>query len=264
MSKHTLSKLQHFMFDLDGTIYLGDRVFSGTKELLHLLREQDKNFLFLTNNSSKSVNEYVEKLGRLGIDVKPSNILISSEVTADYIKSLDSGNRVFLLGTDGFKKELGKRGLEIVEADPDYVVLGLDTGLTYKKLMKASLFIHHGAKFIISHSDKICPSKAGPLIDCGSLSAAITNATGVDPKVLGKPHREMVETALKRLGAKADDTAMVGDRLYTDIKMGKDFGLTTILVLTGETTKEMLEESSLKPDFIFDSIADLKEMLSNE
>ena len=109
MSKNTLSDLQHFMFDLDGTIYLDDRVFRGAKELFHLLKEQDKNFLFLTNNSSKGVNEYIEKLKMLGIAVEPSNVLISSEVTADYIKSLNNGRRVFLLGTDGFKEELWEK-----------------------------------------------------------------------------------------------------------------------------------------------------------
>ena len=264
MTNSTLSRLRHFIFDLDGTIYLGKRLFPGVKALLDLLREQGKNFLFLTNNSSRSVNEYVEKLKELGVDIEPSNVLISSEVTADYVKSLNSGARIYLLGTDGFRKELEKRGLKITETDPDYVVLGFDTRLTYEKLMKACLFISEGAEFIASHSDKTCPSEMGPLIDCGSLAAAITTATGVEPKVLGKPNREMVEAALRRLGAKAEDTAIVGDRLYTDVRMGKDFHLTTVLVLTGETEKRMLEKSSLKPDFVFDSVADLKNILCSD
>ena len=259
---HTLANLKHFMLDLDGTIYLGGKLLPGVKEFLHLLKEQGKNFLFLTNNSSKSVDEYVEKIGELGVDIEPSNILTSSQVTADYIKSLNNGNRIFLLGTKGFRKELEKRDSRIVETSPDYVVLGLDTSLTYERLMKACLFIHKGAKFIASHPDKVCPSDIGPLIDCGSLSAAITAATGVEPKVLGKPHKEMVESALKRLGGKMADTAIVGDRLYTDIKMGKEFGFSTILVLTGETGKKRLKGSVLKPDFVFGSIADLKKALS--
>jgi len=257
--KRTLANLEYFIFDLDGTIYLGGRLLPGVKEFLQFLKERGKKFLFLTNNSSKSVNEYVEKLRGLGVDIEPANILISSQVTADYIKSLNNGKRIFLLGTKGFRKELEKRNLKMVETDPDYVVLGFDTGVTYEKLMKACLFIHRGVRFIASHPDKICPSEIGPLIDCGSLSAAITAATGVEPKVLGKPYKETVEAALKRLGGRAGNTAIVGDRLYTDIKMGKDFGLTTILVLTGETGEETLKESNFKPDFVFYSLADLKQ-----
>ena len=128
--------------------------------------------------------------------------------------------------------------------------------------MKACLFIRQGAKFIASHPDRNCPSEVGPLIDCGSLASAITTATGVKPKVVGKPYREMIQTALKKLRCKANDTAIVGDRLYTDIKMGKDFQLTTILVLSGETRRQMVEESPSKPDFIFNSIADLGKVLS--
>ena len=253
-----LANLRHFIFDLDGTIYLGDNLFPEAKQLLYLLKKQGKNFLFLTNNSSKSVREHVKKLRELGLEVEPSNILVSSQVTADYIRAQNSGNRIFLLGTDGFREELEKRDLKIVDKNPDYVVLGFDTGLTYKKLMKACLFIHQGIRFIASHPDRTCPSDKGPLIDCGSIAQAITAATGVEPKVLGKPHREMIEVALKRLKAKKENTAIVGDRLYTDMKMGTEFGLTAILLLTGETQKEMLKEAILKPDFVFDSLADLK------
>lgn len=257
-----LPRLKHFIFDLDGTVYLGDKIIPGAKELFTLLRKQGKSFLFLTNNSSKSVTEYTAKLKKFGLNVEPANILISSQVTADYIKSLNNGDRIFLLGTTGFHEELEKRSLKIVGTNPDYVVLGLDTGLTYEKLKKACLFIRQGAKFIASHPDKICPSDIGPLIDCGSLAAAITSATGVEPKILGKPYQEMAETALKRLDAEPGDTAIVGDRLYTDIKMGEELGLTTVLVLSGETKKGMLKDSALKPDFVFDSIIDLKNALS--
>lgn len=262
----SLKNIKYFIFDLDGTVYLGNKLLPGAKELLDWIRDNNKEFLFLTNNSSKGIEEYVTKLRRLGISyVRKRNILVSSEVTAEYIAKEKPNARIYLLGNSGLREELVKRGLKIVNNNPEYVVLGLDTSLTYKRLMKACLFIEKGAKFVITHPDKVCPSDIGNLIDCGSIADAIISATGVKPVACGKPNPEMLKFGIKKLKGNISFSAIIGDRLLTDILMGKKLGITTILVLTGSTTRRILNKckEKEKPDFVFNTLLDLRDYLDS-
>ena len=260
-NKRPLSHISHFLFDMDGTIYLGNKIFSGTRPLFAKLKEKKLSYLFLTNNSSKSSREYLVTLKRLGIPAEPENILVSSQVTAQYLAAQKKGMRVFLVGSTGFREELEAEGIVIVEKDPEAVVLGFHPHLTYWDLAQATRFILKGVSFFASHPDTLCPDKDGPLIDCGCFSAALTEATGIKPVVFGKPSKEMTAAALKKIGGKPENTAIIGDRLSTDIKMGNDFGLTSILMLTGATSLEIASNSLIKPDWIFSSLEELSSLL---
>jgi len=256
-----LTDIQNFLFDMDGTLYLGPRVFPGTIELLSGLRKQGKRFLLLTNNSSKSVPEYREHLAQLGIDVTEDEIFTSATATILYLHQRRPGARLFLLAAPGVTEEFRRAGFQIVDDQPEFVVLTFDRTLTYEKLRKACGMILRGATFVATHPDLVCPTDEGPIPDCGSMIRLITAATGTEPKIPGKPNREMIEFALARLNAQPQSTAIVGDRLYTDMKMGVNAGLTTILVLTGETTREAVDREPQPPDYIVESVADLAKLL---
>jgi len=257
----SLPRIRLFLLDMDGTSYLGSTPIPGLSEFLNLLRARSISFLFFTNNSSKSSADYRRKLAKMGIQVEKEHIITSGQATAAYLKRQGDCRGVYLIGTESLRREFEAEGIPLEEENPDYVVLGFDTSLTYEKIRKGCDFIRGGARFIATHPDILCPSEEGPLPDCGAMTRMFVAATGVEPLVIGKPHKEMVEMALATAGGTPETTAIVGDRLYTDIRMGKEAGITTILVLSGETRKEMIKKSKWKPDYVFGSIADLKSAL---
>ncbi len=255
--KLDFNAISHFLLDMDGTVYLSDRLFPGAAEFLARLHASGRDFLFFTNNSSRDAAGYVEKLGRLGIPVEKRQVLTSGEATVNYLRDVAGVRRVYPLGTESFEGELLAGGLEPDDREPQAVVLAFDLNLTYDRLRRACHFIRAGVPFVATHPDLTCPTSEGPVPDCGAMTALITAATGVEPVVIGKPHHHMAEAALRRLGGTAEHTAIVGDRLYTDMEMGFRAGMKTILVLSGETTRETLARAEREPDLVVPSIADL-------
>jgi len=252
-----------FVLDMDGTIFRGTHVFPFAVDFLLELRRRRLNYIFLSNNSSKNISDYNAMLQKMGIPVSTGQIYTSTESTIEYLKNQKLGKRLYLVGTHNLRDPFHEAGFETVTEEPDAVVVGFDTELTYEKLDRACSWIRKGVPFIATHPDLNCPVENGEMKpDCGAISAAITAATGVVPKVLGKPNREMLQGLLARTKTSLDKMILVGDRLTTDIKMGNDFGIFTVLVLTGETRREDLKTSSIQPDLIVEKISDLAAYLA--
>lgn len=256
-----LEKISAFFLDMDGTTYLGDRALPGAGAFLGLLRQMGKRYLWLTNNSSRSAAEWAEKLRRMGFEAEAADVYTSTEATIAYLRRLHGGARLFVLGTESLERDLEGAGFRLAAGDPDFVVVGFDLTLTYDKLRRACHLLRSGVPFIATHPDRTCPTPEGFIPDCGAICALLTEATGVRPKILGKPYPEIVAGALERLGVGREAVAMVGDRLYTDIRMARDAGIAAILVLTGETKAEDLREAGVRPDYVFGSLGDLAEVL---
>ena len=249
-----LIKKKVYFFDLDGTIYIGDQLFEGVIELIDILKRKGKKFFFLSNNSSKSTSDYIKKLNHLNLNVTRENLILSQHPTMDYLEKKNY-EKIFLLGTESLKREFRQEGFILTETDPEIVVLAFDQELTYERLVKASYLLQNDIPYIATHLDDRCPTKEGYIPDAGGIAALLYKATERMPKVFGKPNKEMLLFKLEELGVHPKDAAMFGDRLYTDIKMGIDVGVTTCCVLSGEATLEMIEESKTsKPNFIIEGI----------
>ena len=255
--------IEGFLIDLDGTTYIGDSIISGAAMFIECLRIIGKRHLFLTNNSSESAQTYVEKLRRLGIGAQDGGVLTSGDATAMYLA--DAGyTKLFVLGTPSFEMELNEHGFLLTSERPDCVVLGFDKTLNYRKLEIATLLIRGGVPFVATHPDKVCPTEQGYIPDCGAMAAMLSAATDVEPLVIGKPHPLMVQMALKRLNLKPENVVIIGDRLYTDIRMGRDAGIITVLVLTGETTPEiLLQDLEIKPHLVVERLSTIVLYLAN-
>lgn len=250
-----------FLLDMDGTIYLGDKLIDGALEFLKKIKSINKKYIFLTNNSSKNKLSYVEKLNNLGINASLDDIFTSGEATTIYLKNKLPNGKVFLLGTKELEDEFINEGFEIVKErnkDVDFVVLGFDTTLTYEKLWIACEYISEGVDYIATHPDFNCPLPKGKFMpDAGAMAAFIEASTGITPKVIGKPNKEMVNALLEKYSVNFEDVVMVGDRLYTDIKMGEVSNISTVLVYSGETTRQMYKNSKIQADWEFDSVKDM-------
>lgn len=252
-----LRRIRHFLLDLDGTIYLGKTIIPGAAEFIRFLRDTGRPYLFYTNNSSKSAREYAEKLTAMGIPAEPENVLSSGEATVRYLIAETPHRRVFAVGTPSFEAELREAGMELTETAPDAVVIGFDNTLTYAKLERACLLLRNGAPYYATNPDKVCPTEYGYIPDCGSIAALLREATGRSPQVIGKPNPEMIRMGMQKIGGAPETTAMVGDRLYTDMQMAFNAGIASILVLSGETKRSDLDAAERKPDFVFDSVRDV-------
>lgn len=246
--------MELFLFDMDGTLYLGDRLYAFTPELLETIKKSGKKYLFMTNNSSKSVEDYVKKLGKMGIEATREDFMTSSQATAFYLHKHHEGQRLYVCGTQSLKQELRQEGFAVTEKveDTDCIVMGFDTELTFQKLHDVSylLLTRKEIPYIATNPDLVCPTEFGSVPDCGSVCAAIKNATGREPVVIGKPSPLMPQLAMEKLGISREKTCVVGDRIYTDIKSGLNAGVTGILVLSGETTEAILAESPEKPHLV--------------
>ncbi len=260
----TISGIKLFLFDMDGTLYLGNRLYPFTIELLRTIRATGSNYLFVTNNSSKSVQDYVNILGRLGIGAVEDDFFTSSQATAYYLKKHYSGARLYVGGTNSLKEELRKNGFTVTENtdETDVIVMGFDTELNFRKLDDISMMLTtRDIPYIATNLDYVCPTAYGYVPDCGSVCDMLYNATNKRPLVIGKPQALMPKLAMEKTGCTPDRTAVVGDRIYTDIKCGLNAGCVTILVMTGETTPEILEASVDKPQFCMESAAGILEIL---
>lgn len=252
-----LEETDLFVLDMDGTFYLGDKLLDGALEYLEAVRAAGKEFIFFTNNSSKSPKLYMDKLKKMNCHITRQQIMTSGDVTIQFLKTYYPDKKIYLVGTDSLEESFVEAGIQLTQQMPDIVVVGFDITLTYEKLEKACTYIRNGAMFLATHLDINCPTEEGFIPDCGSLCAAITLSTKVEPRYLGKPFPETVEMVLKQTGVPKERIAFVGDRLYTDVATGVKNGAKGYLVLTGETKLEDLAQAEVKPDAVFES---LKEM----
>ena len=260
----TVKRMKLYLFDMDGTLYLGDRLYDFTIELLAQIRRTGGRYLFMTNNSSKSVADYIKKLAKLGIEADREDFITSSQATAYYLHAHHAGQILYVCGTESLKAELRMEGFTVtVNADEaQCIVMGFDTELTFKKLEDVSrLLLTREIPYIATNPDLVCPTEFGSVPDCGSVCMMIKNATGKTPVVIGKPSPLMPELAMERLNYGKEETCVIGDRIYTDVKSGLNAGITGILVMSGETTREILEESPDKPHLVLEDAGEILEIL---
>jgi len=245
-----------FLLDMDGTIYLDNDLFDGTLDFLEYVKNIGGKYMFLTNNSSKSVSKYIEKLASLGINAKEDEFFTSTQATVVYLKDKNY-KKIYALGTASFKEQLINEGFPItdkLEDDIDCLCMGFDTEITFQKLEDACILLNRGVDYIATNPDWVCPTWYGYVPDCGSISQILCNATKRMPKFIGKPQPDMINLAMNKTGYKPEETVIFGDRLYTDIASGVNAGISTVFVLSGEGTMEDLEKSDVKPEFVYENI----------
>lgn len=256
-----------YLFDLDGTVYIGDYPLPGAVETIRELLYRGCRCVFLSNKPIEPVTKYQEKLNDMGIPVKKENIFNSSIVMAQYLKGIKEGLRIYLIGEKPLADELIKAGC-IITANPleaEYVVVSWDREFNYKKLNDAMQAILNGARFVATHSDRACPVPGGIVPDAAGMIAAIEAVTGKKcEEIVGKPSPWIVRAALNRIGLPKEEVLIVGDRLETDIKMGKLAGIKTALTLTGVTKRVDLKNSDIRPDYILETLTDLLKGETNE
>jgi HAD superfamily hydrolase (TIGR01450 family) len=258
-----LQKIRHVALDMDGTIYQGGTLFDFTNPFLAQLSELGIGYTFLTNNSSKSVDDYVRHLRKLGIEASADQVYTSTQASIEYLREeMPSVRRLFVLGTSSMRVEIESAGFVMTADDPDdepdAVLVGFDTELNYARLCRTAYWIAQGKPFLASHPDRVCPTdEPTVLVDCGAVCAALHAATGRKPDaVVGKPDPRMLRGLLLRHGLEPEAMAMVGDRLYTDMEMARRTGVLGVLVLTGEATKEDAAREPSPPDLVALDIAE--------
>lgn len=256
---NTLKEKRLFLLDMDGTIYLDDRLFDGVLDFLAHIKNIGGRYMFLTNNSSKSVNKYIEKLASLGIESTKEDFLTSTDATVLYLKDKPY-HKIYALGTTSFKEQLREAGYpitDVLEDDIDCLCMGFDTELSFQKLEDACILLGRGVDYIATNPDWVCPTWYGYVPDCGSVSQMLKNATKRMPKFIGKPEPDMALLAISASGFSKDEAVLIGDRLYTDIACGVNAGISTIFVLSGEGTMEDLENSKQKPTYVYQNIQEI-------
>lgn len=255
-----LREIHNLIIDMDGVLYRGNAPMPGLADFFAFMRERGIRFMLATNNSSRTPEEYVAKLAGMGVTVNPEDILTSGIATADYLTSIaPPGTRVYVIGAESLAETMREHGFVVSDQGAEFVVVGMDTQVTYDKLRRATLLIRAGARFIGTNPDKTFPSEEGIVPGNGAILAAIEAATGVAPLTIGKPEPTLFQMALKRMSADPVHTAVLGDRLETDILGGINAGLFTILVLSGVVTREELAASEVQPDLVLEDIGDLME-----
>lgn len=255
-----MKKYAGYMIDLDGTIYRGKEKIPAAKRFIERLQEHDIPFLFVTNNSTQAPIKVVENLANnFDIHVKEENVYTSALATADYIADLDKDKRsVYVIGEVGLKQTILDRGFRFEETNPDYVVVGLDYDVTYHKFELATLAIKRGAKFIGTNADTNLPNERGLVPGAGSVIALVECSTQQKATYIGKPETIIMEKALERLGLPKDEVVMVGDNYMTDIKAGINFGIDTMLVYTGVSTRELVRKQEIAPTIELGSLDEWK------
>lgn len=260
--KRLLEETELFVLDMDGTFYLGEQILPGALDFIRQVEKRGKDYIFFTNNSSKSPRLYMEKLAGMGCPIERKRIMTSGDVMIEFLKANRPGKRVYLVGTPALEETFLEGGILLVKENPDVVVVGFDLTLTYEKLERACTFIRNGAEFLATHLDINCPTEDGFIPDCGAMCAAISLSTGKEPRYVGKPFPETVDMVLRITGKTREQVAFVGDRLYTDVATGVKNGARGLLVLTGETRPEDVELSEVKPDCIYQSLGEMGVLLA--
>ena len=255
-----------YIFDMDGTIYLGGNPFDFAIRYIKNLRKAGKKVLFFTNNASHTTPFYMKKLERLGFEPREDEIMTSGDVTREFLKRCRPGKSVYLVATDELVEEYRAKGINLLKGDEekaDIVITSFDTSLTYEKLNNACRLIRGGAEYLSTHPDFNCPTENGFIPDSGAIAALVTASTGKVPTYFGKPYKETIEMIGEATGYSREEMCIFGDRLYTDIAIGKKFGVTAVLVLSGETQPEDVDaaEPADQPDFAFGSLADVDKLM---
>lgn len=250
-----------FMIDMDGTVYKGGDLIPGAIEFIDSLKERGIPFVFLTNNSSSARDHYYRKLVRMGFHVESENVLTSAIATTRFVLSERAGKRVYPVASPDVVEEMRAAGVDIVDSDPDLVLLTFDRTITYEKINNAYRFLMSGAELIATHPDDLCPTEDAYDIDIGPFIRMFEQMCGKEAVVIGKPNGLMLDMAAREMGVDPEGTVMVGDRLYTDIEMAVRAGTASILVLSGETSEEQLKMSDIRPTHILRSVADIPALL---
>ncbi len=255
----TLKEKKLFLLDMDGTIYLGDRLFDGTQDFLSAVRENGAKYMFLTNNSSKSVDAYVEKLRALGIPAEASDFFTSVDATVADLTG-KGYTCIYAFGTQSFREQLRHAGLPVTDRLSDRVdclLMGFDTELSFQKLKDACILLGRGVDYIATNPDWVCPTAYGYVPDCGSIAQILETATGRRPRFIGKPEPHMIYRAMEKVGAAPEATVIIGDRIYTDIASGVHAGVDQIFVLSGEGTREDIRKYNIHPTYVMQDIREV-------
>ena len=257
---HALKNKKLFLLDMDGTLYLDDNLFDGCLEFLQQIKDNGGRYLFLTNNSSKSVEVYVDKLARLGIQSTAEDFFTSTMATCVYLRDHFKGRKIYAAGTASFRKELADNGFAVtdrLEEDIDCLLIGNDNELTFQKLEDACILLKNDIQYLATNPDWVCPTAFGYVPDCGSICEMLARATGKRPYFIGKPEPAMAQLAMQKCGVAPEQTVMIGDRIYTDIACGVNAGIDSVLVFSGETTREDWQQSDVRPTYTAESIAEI-------
>lgn len=246
-----------FICDMDGVIYHGNRLLPGVKEFVSWLQQEQKSFLFLTNSSERAPRELQQKLGRMGLDVGEEHFYTSALATAKFVAGQSPGCTAYVIGAPGLVNALYDVGIMMNDVDPDYVIAGETQSYNYETILKAVGFVQRGARLIATNSDLTGPSERGIIPACRALVAPIELATGKPAYYVGKPNPLMMRTGLRMLGVHSHEAAMIGDRMDTDIVAGMESGLDTVLVLSGCTTREEVENYAYRPRHILNGVGDI-------
>ncbi len=263
-SSRRIGSYQGFVFDLDGTIYVGDRLIRDAAQVIGKLRALGRRVVFLSNNPTRNREAYCEKLARLGIPASVDDVVSSGYATARYLQRVAPGAVLYVVGEEALIEDLRTAGFRFSD-DPshvEYVVVGFDRTFDYQKLNTAMQAVKRGAHFVATNPDRTCPVEGGEIPDCAAMIGAVEGATGKRVEVvIGKPSPIIVEIALEAVGLSADQCIAIGDRLETDILMGRNAGMGTALVLTGITRPEELTASAIQPDHVLKNVGEVLEHL---
>jgi HAD superfamily hydrolase (TIGR01450 family) len=264
--KTALAEVRHAVLDMDGTLYLGGNLFPQTLPFLAALRRLNIGYSFLTNNCSHSRADYARRLDSLGIAAAPGSILTSAHATISHLKHhLPAVKKLFVLGTPSLVGEFCEAGLDVVDSNPDAVVVGFDTAVTYERLAQTAYWISRGLPYVATHPDRVCPTDREIVLpDCGAICALLESATGRTPDAVpGKPHPAMLQPIFEKHGLAAEQVMVVGDRLYTDIRMARDAGAVGVLTLTGETKLAQVEScpAAERPLVVIRNLEELTRLL---
>jgi 4-nitrophenyl phosphatase len=261
----SLKEKKLFLFDMDGTIYEDQRVFAGALELLSTIRRLGGKYVFITNNSSTSVRDYLQRLKAMGIEAQPDNFFTSAQATALYLKEKHPGQLAYCLGTRSLLQEFRDSGIAVtgqVDDRAEVIVVGFDTELTYAKIRQTCEMLSKDLPYLATNPDLACPAEFGFVPDCGAICEMLALATGKRPLFLGKPNAAMVDYVVRNSVFSKEQTVVIGDRLYTDIAVGVNAGVSTVCVLTGEAQLTDIEASSSKPEFVLPSVQEILTILA--
>ena len=257
----SLGEKKLFLLDMDGTIYIDQTLFPGVISFLDAIRAAGGRYLFLTNNSSRSVDAYIAKLGRMGIPSVREDFLTSVDALIADLAKRPPFHKCYAFGTRTFRQQLAEAGIPVtdhLEDDIDCLLMGFDTELVFQKIEDACILLNRGVEYIAANPDWVCPTWYGSVPDVGCVCDMLRRATGRLPRFIGKPEPAMLLLALERTGFTAEQAVMVGDRMYTDIASGVNAGIDTVFVLSGEGTMADVEQGEGKPTWIFDDITALR------
>ncbi len=258
---HTQEQPNTWLIDMDGVLISEEVALPGAEEFINRLQEQDRKFLLLTNNSIYTRRDLSARLSSVGLDVPEERIWTSAAATAQFLSNQVPDASAYVIGEAGLKTALHKVGYTLTDADPDFVVLGESRTYSFQNITQAVQLIDQGARFVTTNPDATGPSPKGPLPATGSVASLLSEATGKDPYFVGKPNPVMIRSGLNRIDAHSESTAMVGDRMDTDVVAGLEAGLSTYLVLTGSTDRDELTEFAYRPDDVVESVAELVEKI---